>query len=89
MTVSETEFAIELSQDTFSPGTYTFVTNNDGQATHSLEIEGPGLDESETAKLGPGESEDLTVTLQAGTYKLYCPVGNHESQGMTLDITVA
>ncbi len=87
--VTETEFAIKLSQDTFTPGTYTFVTKNAGSATHALEIEGPGLDEAKTANLGSGKSQDLTVTLRPGTYKLYCPVGNHEAQGMKLEITVA
>ena len=87
--VTESEFTIKLSQNTFTPGMYTFATKNSGGATHALEIEGPGLNEAATAKLGPGESENLTVTLQRGTYKLYCPVGNHEAQGMKLEITVA
>ncbi|WP_018505401.1 hypothetical protein [Parafrankia discariae] len=86
--VTATEFALKLSQDTFTAGTYTFVTTNDGQVTHALEIEGPGLGDSETADLGPGQSEGLTVTLGLGTYKLYCPVGNHEAQGMSTQITV-
>ncbi|WP_041254413.1 hypothetical protein [Frankia sp. EAN1pec] len=88
VTVTATEFALKLSQDTFTAGTYTFVTTNDGQVIHALEIEGPGVSGSETADLGPGQSEGLTVTLSPGTYKLYCPVGNHESRGMSTEITV-
>jgi uncharacterized cupredoxin-like copper-binding protein len=26
--------------------------------------------------------------LKAGTYQVYCPVGNHRSQGMDMKITV-
>lgn len=88
VTVTETEFEIQLSQHTFTPGTYTFVVDNSGQATHALEIEGPGLSGAETSHLSPGDSNNLTVTLRSGTYKLYCPVGNHEAMGMSLDITV-
>ncbi|TFE27027.1 hypothetical protein E0F15_17130 [Frankia sp. B2] len=89
VTVTETEFVIKLSRNTFTPGIYTFVTQNAGHVTHALRIEGPGLHEATTKDLAPGESEDLTVTLQPGTYELDCPVDNHESLGMKLDITVS
>lgn len=36
----------------------------------------------------PGESGSLTVDLQAGTYQIWCPVGNHRSQGMQTTLTV-
>jgi plastocyanin len=85
--VDERDFTIELSTMEFTPGTYTFVTTNSGQTVHALEIEGPGLEE-ETADLAPGESAELSVTLEAGEYELYCPVGNHRDMGMKLDITV-
>ncbi|MEU0467066.1 hypothetical protein ABZ215_23955 [Amycolatopsis sp. NPDC006131] len=84
-----TEFAIQLPQQAFPPGTYTFATSNDGQTTHALEIVGPGgLDERTTTFRG-GQSADLTVTLQPGTYELYCPVGNHKQQGMDTTITIS
>jgi uncharacterized cupredoxin-like copper-binding protein len=35
-----------------------------------------------------GADETLTVTLQAGTYELWCPVGSHREQGMETTITV-
>jgi plastocyanin len=85
--VDERDFTIELSTMTLSPGTYTFVTTNNGQTTHALEIEGQGLEE-ETEDLGPGDSAELTVALEAGEYELYCPVDNHKDMGMKLDITV-
>jgi uncharacterized cupredoxin-like copper-binding protein len=85
--VDEKDFTIELSTMEFTPGTYTFVTTNSGQTTHALEIEGQGLEE-ETEDLAPGDTAELTVTLEAGEYELYCPVGNHKDLGMKLDITV-
>ena len=88
VTVTETEYSLELSQDTFSPGTYTFIAENAGGTTHALEIEGPGIEEQETGDLAPGASGQVTVDLQAGTYELYCPVPGHREQGMQVEITV-
>lgn len=89
VTVTETEYALQLSPNTFSPGTYTFVAENAGNTTHALEIEGPGIEEQKTNTLSPGDSGQLTVELQAGTYELYCPVGGHKDLGMKTEITVA
>lgn len=88
VTVTETEFELALSQTSFTPGTYTFVVENTGSIDHALEVEGQGLEE-ETETIAPGSSAELTVTLEAGTYELYCPVGNHRDQGMTLDVDVS
>lgn len=88
VTVTLTEFAVGVPQRAFAPGTYTFTARNQGQTIHALEIVGPGgLDERTTTFRG-GQSEDLTVTLQPGSYELLCPVGNHRQQGMTTTITV-
>lgn len=86
--VGETEFALVISQTALDPGTYTFVATNEGTVNHALEIDGPGVDGAETETLAPGESAELTVTLEKGTYELYCPVGGHRDQGMTLELGV-
>jgi uncharacterized cupredoxin-like copper-binding protein len=36
-----------------------------------------------TQALRRGERTTLTVRLAPGTYKWYCPVGDHERRGMT------
>ncbi len=89
VTVKETEYKLELSQSTFSPGTYTFTAENDGGTTHALEIEGPGIEEQQTGNLSPGASGSLTVTLQSGKYELYCPVDGHRDRGMETGISVS
>jgi uncharacterized cupredoxin-like copper-binding protein len=89
VTVKETEYKLQLSQSTFSPGTYTFTAENDGGTTHALEIEGPGIEEQQTGNLSPGASGSLTVTLQSGKYELFCPVDSHRDLGMETDITVS
>jgi uncharacterized cupredoxin-like copper-binding protein len=89
-TVSETEF--KLSPSTFTvdkAGTYTFHAVNNGQVVHSLEIEGNGVEKEIEGNLQQGDSGDLTVALEKGTYELYCPVDGHKDQGMEGEVKVA
>lgn len=88
VTVDESEFKLGLSTTTFSPGRYTFSVKDTGHASHNLVIEGPGIEEQKSSLLSPGDSTTLTVTLQKGTYELYCAVANHKSLGMKTEITV-
>jgi uncharacterized cupredoxin-like copper-binding protein len=88
--LSATDFKFDpKSPKVNKPGTVKFVTKNDGQAPHALEVEGPS-GEAETKAIQPGESAELTVKLdKAGTFTMYCPVGNHRQMGMEGKITVA
>jgi uncharacterized cupredoxin-like copper-binding protein len=56
---------------------------------HALSIDGPGVEDQRTPAVQPGASAPLTVTLTAGTYDMYCPVGNHKALGMNVALTVA
>ena len=89
VTVTETEYALKLSQSSFTPGTYTFTADNAGKVTHALEIDGPGVSDVKTKNLGGGQQAALTVTLKKGTYELYCPVDGHKGLGMDQHITVS
>lgn len=89
VTATLTEYKIALSTSTFAPGTYTFVTKNAGQVGHALEIDGPGVSGKATGGLQPGATANLTVTLSAGTYDIFCPVPGHKSLGMDTKITVS
>ncbi len=86
--IEESEF--RLSPDTVKlgkPGTYEFRAKNVGGTVHALEVEGQGT-EVETDEIQPGKSATVKAELKEGEYKLYCPVGNHEQQGMTGKVTV-
>lgn len=87
--VTEKEFSITLSQETFTAGVYTFVVKDDGEASHDFNIKGPGLTDAATSTISAGGSESLTVTLEAGTYELWCSIGGHRASGMDMTITVA
>lgn len=88
VTVSEDEFNIKLDRSSFPPGAYTFVADNTGKFPHALTIDGPGISDQGTATLSPGSSGSVTVTLQNGSYEIYCPVDGHKSKGMDTHITV-
>ena len=82
------EYAIKMP-NTLPAGPTTFVVHNDGVKTHSFKIEGPGVDGTMLDKpVEPQATENLTVTLQPGEYKVYCPVGSHSVKGMTMTLTV-
>lgn len=88
ISLSETEFAIDPAQVSVDEaGVVEFNVENAGSITHALEVEGAGLEE-ETEDIAAGDSASLEVDLLEGTYKLYCPIGNHENQGMVAELTV-
>ena len=86
--IEETEFRLEPAEITLDkPGTYVFEAVNSGDTVHALEVEGEGIEE-ETEEIQPGQSAELKVELEAGTYELYCPVGGHKEEGMEGTLTV-
>ncbi|MGZ4517926.1 MAG: hypothetical protein ACXVXN_08410 [Mycobacteriaceae bacterium] len=88
VTVKMNEFGLALPTQTFAPGTYSFVASNVGHTVHALEIDGPGVSDQKTPSVAAGQSATLTVTLQAGSYEIYCPVDSHKEKGMDTRITV-
>lgn len=88
--VKLSEWKVELSGGTIAAGTVTFTVTNAGSIPHALEVEGQGI-EQETGVIQPGASATLTLTLKAGTYEVYCPVGNdsHKKLGMDAELKVA
>ncbi len=86
--VKETEFELRPAEITLDePGTYVFRAVNSGHTVHALEVEGEGIEE-ETEEIEPGQSAELEVKLDAGTYELYCPVDGHAEEGMEGELTV-
>jgi uncharacterized cupredoxin-like copper-binding protein len=88
VTVTATEFKLALPSTNLKPGSYTFTMDDAGKATHAIEIQGPGVNGAKSDAVGPGGKATLTVTLQAGTYDMWCPVGNHRAAGMETKLTV-
>jgi plastocyanin len=71
---------------TAQAGSVTIKLVNESSTPHAIEVEGSGVEEeSETIT---GSETELTVDLEPGEYELYCPVGNHQDQGMDGTLTV-
>lgn len=81
---------MQLSMTTFKAGSYTFAVKNTGKAPHALAVSGPGISGTkQTRTVHPGSTADLKVALKAGTYKLWSPTDNNQTQGLTKQITVS
>jgi uncharacterized cupredoxin-like copper-binding protein len=88
--LTATDFKFSPSDTTVKSGEVTFNEKNDGQVTHSLEIEDvtPGHDQELEGDVSPGQSGTLKVNLAPGKYEFYCPIDNHRQMGMEGEITV-
>ena len=83
------DFKFDPSDPTVKSGDVTFNLKNDGQTSHSLEIEDVnGQDQEIEGEVSPGQSGTLKVNLPPGKYEFYCPVANHKEMGMEGEITV-
>lgn len=81
------EFDINMPT-TLPAGRTVFRVTNEGSAEHNFEVEGQGTEHVFPQNLQPGETQMMEVDLQEGSYVVYCPVANHRSRGMELDLTV-
>lgn len=89
VTIRLSEWKVEASAAQAPVGPTVFIVTNTGTIPHQFEVEGRGL-ERKTGLLQPGQTDTLRLTLRAGNYELYCPVGagSHEHLGMITHLAV-
>ncbi len=87
--VTEGEMFINLSEDSYAAGEYTFEVVNEGNMPHDFVVERDGADVAATEVLQPGQSATLTVALEEGDYVFYCSVGAHRAAGMETSVAVS
>jgi uncharacterized cupredoxin-like copper-binding protein len=85
--VSLREHKISLPES-IGAGKTAFVVTNKGVGKHNFEIEGQGLEKKFMLNLAPNDTKTLHVDLKPGTYKVFCPVGDHADEGMKQDLIV-
>jgi hypothetical protein len=87
--VALVDYALEVSDPSVPrAGIVAFEATNDGLVRHALAVDGPA-GPVRTPSLRPGERATITVRLPPGTYKWYCPLGDHEHRGMVGRVRVA
>ena len=90
-TVTLAEWGIAIAADALPAGEITFQAANTGTEAHTLAIDGPGVAER-SESIEPGGARSLTVVLEPGTYRLYCPDGTgedaHAGRGMSAPLVV-
>jgi uncharacterized cupredoxin-like copper-binding protein len=78
-----TEFHFTLSKSSVAKGSVTFTITNSGKLEHDFKIGG-----KTSAKVKPGKSTKLTVSLKAGKMQYLCTVPGHAAAGMKGTLTV-
>ena len=68
-------------------GKVTITMANPSQLSHSVAIEGNGVD-AEGQVVGPSGTSTASATLKPGTYTFYCTVPGHRQAGMQGTLTV-
>jgi uncharacterized cupredoxin-like copper-binding protein len=87
--VSLVDYALDADQRRVARGgRISFEATNDGTVRHALAVDAPA-GRARTRALRPGERATFSVRLPPGTYKWYCPVGDHEHRGMVGRLRVA
>jgi len=77
---------LTFDKDSYSveAGEVQVTYRNEGSIAHTLLIDGV-----DGFKLAVGDEDTGSVTLDAGTYTLYCDVAGHQSAGMEAELTVS
>ncbi len=87
--VSLVEYALEAGLPRVGrAGIVSFEATNDGTVRHALAVDAPA-GQVRTRALRPGERAVISFRLPPGTYKWYCPIGDHEERGMAGRVRVA
>lgn len=90
-TVTLTEWRVTPGDELLPGGEITFQVANAGSEPHTLAVEGQGVSER-SESIAAGGTASLTVGLEPGTYRLFCPdvAGGeaHADRGMSAPFVV-
>jgi plastocyanin len=82
LTLTQSNYVFSPSQITVKAGETITVDDSDPTTSHTFTVDGTNTDVTN----GGGESQDVTIDLQPGTYDFVCRF--HESSGMTGTLVV-
>ena len=89
VTVTLSEWKLELGRDTVAAGPVTFKLKNAGTMNHAFYVRGEGFAKG-SKEVPAGQEAPLTLTLKPGTYEVYCPLADltHKMAGMSRKLVV-
>lgn len=85
--VSMTEFSFDPDSVTAAKGD-TLTVDNVGGTVHNLTVFDGDEELAATEDVDAGDSDDLDVDIDAGTYEMICTIPGHEEAGMVGEFTV-
>jgi hypothetical protein len=88
--VNEDEYFVHIAHITLAAGPVELNVHNFGMDDHDITVESSNGFQVAQEYLVAGQDAQLLLNLPAGTYKLYCSLGDgsHDQLGMHADLTV-
>jgi hypothetical protein len=83
VSVTLVEDSIDVTPSLVGRGKVGLEVKNDGQLEHAFEVVGPGTDEASDEFLTPGQHRRVWLKLEPGTFRIFCPDGDHAKRGMS------
>ena len=85
--VAMTEYSFGPDAVTVKQGA-TVTAENEGAVVHNLTVVDGSEELAATEDVDGGQSAELTVDIEPGTYRMICTIPGHEDLGMAGDFTV-
>ncbi|MFN8531967.1 MAG: cupredoxin domain-containing protein [Dehalococcoidia bacterium] len=82
------DYYFSPSSSSLSAGSVTILAKNVGEKRHNLIIEGNGVYKA-GRDIGFGGQDSFTIDLTAGSYRIFCDLGDHVERGMVGTLTVS
>ena len=86
--VQAREYLFEPATGSVPHGPVTFAVSNAGNEDHEFEVMAGETSLGKIEAFDRGATEDLTVTLEAGSYVFICRLNGHDQLGMKGTLTV-
>lgn len=88
--VIATEFLFEPKDVKVHMGEVAFVVRNRGAIEHNFVLEDArGKTVAQIAVIEPGQTGEITATVPAGIYTIYCSLPGHRDAGMVATLHVS
>lgn len=82
------DYKLIIAHNPVAAGEVEITANNVGEDEHDLTLRNSAEVLATTGPIAPGDARQITRTLAAGSYTLYCSINDHESLGMKATLRV-